>query len=232
MKNKKISKDYVEEFVAFAATIAILGLLFIFSKNTYGAEDALVKFDLTSSNQNGNELVFLDISNTYSSRGWNVDQGLSYFSSNEGTKLELLGNLERESGSELNEWKPFGFASLRNDDVLNIKNRYTIGFGVSQTFEYKDFDITPSYALLYENNKFKNSLRFKAKKQVGYFYTARLVAETKLSFVDNEQTRYITSLEAILGSIGLGWSYDYSYNAGKEDSLGRLYLTWELSSLM
>lgn len=180
---------------------------------------------LSANHRNSEHFVYGKFSSTrYLFKGDSAFNG-AYYESEKTVKKSLDFNYNFEDTEEVSY---FGLAGYSDDSAIFIKNRVTFGAGVGLTQVAYDFKITPSYALLFEDNKFKNSFRVKATREIGLFSGYKFRLSSKGGFVDDTQKFFSTAISVSLHPCELGWTFDYKSEKGISDTFSVIYMTWNI----
>lgn len=139
----------------------------------------------------------------------------NYRSSNKGSRTKVFINLDKRIG----KYQGFVFTKYTSDTYLDIKNRNTVGVGFGYRDKNEIINYKTSYAVLFEDEKIKSSLRLKIWKKYHL-----LSLNFKLAVVDTEQSIIKQSLEFDLIPTTIGLESKWIREGEKTNQINQIYL--------
>ena len=138
----------------------------------------------------------------------------NYRSSNKGARTKVFINLDKRVG----KYQGFVFTKYTSDTYLDIKNRNTVGGGFGYQNKTHFINYKTSYAVLFEDEKIKSSLRLKLWKKYHL-----LSLNFKWDVVDTEQAIIKQSIEFDLIPTVIGFESKWIREGEKTNQINQIY---------
>ena len=139
----------------------------------------------------------------------------NYRSSNKGSRTKVFINLDKRIG----KYQGFVFTKYTSDTYLDIKNRNTVGVGFGYRDKNEIMNYKTAFAVVFEDEKIKSSLRLKIWKKYHL-----LSLNFKLAVVDTEQSIIKQSLEFDLIPTTIGLESKWIREGEKTNQINQIYL--------